>query len=274
MSKMSAEPSLSKLTGLCRSLTDTKTKRLAWLLVMGYISFKLYRYFSFRKPPHPDTPAPDSPTTKDIDDAVDDEKEESNQTNELEFVPQSKGIPISEEMLLIESAGHTALNGGYRWFLHDNKWCQFNESSQHFCLKNNIPVQIVHEKMRERSRQRKWDTSVQFQTCWVLTSIDNDVIYYAAPEINKGYIPNDNTQWIAVSGALPTPQIYVNLMDHTSEPDTEEQFGNVELKPSHQETITFSDTESKENEEDNGIIVHKAHDDDDDEESQISDLDA
>eukprot|EP01084_Bolivina_argentea_P038406 70999_1 len=62
--------------------------------------------------------------------------------------------------------------------------------------------------------------------CWIISDIDNEIIYYAAPQINNEYIPNDY-QWMTINGIKPMPQIFVNLVDKTDEPDPYEMFGNV-----------------------------------------------
>merc|ERR1740123_2255639 len=244
-------------------------KRVAAFLIIGYVTYKLWKSFASNNKSL--KPSSDTNTTSTA----------SDKNNTIQPIEESKGIPVSETSILIQSAGTQEINGEYRWFLNSGSWCFFNETnSKGYSLKANVRI----DERDTRFKKFKKFTDKQAKYC-MIGDIEGNVIYYAAPQKHVDYIPNDSTQWIAVQGMGASPSLYVNLMDAAKEPNEEEQFGNVKVAKKESEVVhkmamvneeadeeeddDLSDLET--NEKGNGV---REEEEEDDEESDMSDLGA
>eukprot|EP01084_Bolivina_argentea_P080562 145915_1 len=218
---MSTPYTLEAFLDLLGPLADTKPKLVALTLILAYITYRIIQQFT--KPP------PQIQPIQQNDFTFDEKHPPSTQLQEYDIKEEpkdiySKRIPISTEMLTIFNCGYQPINGVYRWFLATRKWCFFTDhNNKHFALENNIAINRVYTALQTKNISFEWDKSVLI--CWVISDINSEIIYYAAPQISKEYLPSDN-EWIAVQGDQPMPQIFANVTDKTDEYDLNDEFGN------------------------------------------------
>merc|ERR1712176_324641 len=134
-------------------------------------------------------------------------------------------IPISQSNLIIANAGYDQINGEFRWFSHCSKWCLFRENVS-YSMENDVDVNDIYvqlTKLQGLNANFRWNDNVK--KCWIISNMDGSAIYYAAPQIDNEFIPNNKNLWISVHGSLPTPDIYPNLLESSFAPDGNERFG-------------------------------------------------
>ena len=157
--------------------------------------------------------------------------EEKDTEQDDEKIKKLNKISISQTNLIITNAGFNQINGDYRWFIHNKKWCLFRENIS-YSMENGVSVDDVYNqliKLQAKEANFRWNENIK--KCWIISNMEGTAIYYAAPQ-NKEYdtmdnIPNDNKLWISVHGSLPGPDIFANLAEDTKPPDDTEEFGNV-----------------------------------------------
>ena len=227
-------------------VNSNNAKRVALFLIIGYVTFKLWKSFqsSAKKKPSSETSSQDANI-----------KNASN---------KSKGIPVTETSVIISSAGSKEVNGEYRWFLNSGSWCFFSEdSNKGYSLKADVSINANDAMLKNKINAPA--TNKYF----TISDLEGNVIYYVAPQMHEEYIPNDCTQWIPINGREPSPSLYVNLMNNTEEPNEEEHFGNANMPKINDVSVDKMDTVQEEEEEEDEISDLDANErkyDDDDEE--------
>merc|ERR1712154_188699 len=140
----------------------------------------------------------------------------------------------------------------------------FHKDSTCYSLGNGVDVNVVYEqlnKLQSAQSDFKWNDEVK--KCWILSVMDESVIYYAAPQLDDEYVPHQQSLWISVHGSLPAPEIYVNLQEMPSDDNNEQRFdlnrNSLQAIDEHIEQtangqgVTVVDNEEEEEEEDESL---------------------
>ena len=117
---------------------------------------------------------------------------------------------------MASNGGFSPINGEYRWFLHAKKWCFFNESGNQYAIEGNINVSKVYNQLTQlKSKNSNFRWNDDITECWIVSDMDAEHVYYAAPMQFHDKIPS-NFSWISVHGSDPAPvltQVKLFILD-------------------------------------------------------------